>query len=104
MVLGMKVSIPQQDTNEQVGTDAASVAETIGFFRDFAVSVLQVTNIVHDWVAKKDWDDPPEQEGVQAFLGLPKEAKDESPVKDLDNSGPLKSVHDTALVVVGPIG
>lgn len=51
VMLGVEVGIPEQDSDQQVGSNAASILETVGVSIDFTVGMLQVAKVVHNGVA-----------------------------------------------------
>jgi hypothetical protein len=58
----MKIRVPEERMNDNVGADAASVAQTIiREVGDFAVTMLEVADEFHNRVTTKNGRNPPEQ-------------------------------------------
>ena len=102
VVLCVVVGIPKQKADEKIRADSPGVAKAVRLLGDFAVSVLQVTEVVDHWVANKDRADPPEEETLKSFLGLTKQEEGRCIRDELGNSSHLDAAHDSALLAVRP--
>jgi hypothetical protein len=103
VVLGMVVRIPQQSSNDDVAPDASSVPQAVGLLGYFAVGVLEVAEVVDAWVPDEDWDDPPEEKGLDALPSPSQTEVDGKVERDLSYGSHLDCLHDTRLLGIGPV-
>lgn len=100
VMLGVKVGVPEQNTNEQIGSNTACVEEAVGIFGDFTVGVLEVTDVVDDGVSNQNRDEPPKGESRKALACTANGGKNSNVDQNLATGGELEFVHDTALFAV----
>jgi hypothetical protein len=44
-MFGMKVGVPEENTNKQVGAHTACIPQTVGVLGDFAIGMFQVSEV-----------------------------------------------------------
>ena len=81
MVFGMKVGIPEQNSDQQIGSHTSGISEAVGISRYLTVGVFQVSEIIHHGVSEQDGDDPPEKHALYSFWCLAKQGHENDPVK-----------------------
>ena len=96
----MKIRVPKNNTNDNVGSDRPSVSEAVGDLGDFAIGMFEVTDVVDDRVANKDWDNPPKEDGLQSFTSLVDGRGDGDVEGQLHEGRTLKFLHDARFLGV----
>lgn len=89
VMLHVVIGVPQKLTNEGIRLDGASVAKHVGLVH-LAVGVLGVADVVDGAVSDNDGDNPPEENGLKAFLGASKDCKDHYVDEKLDSRSLLE--------------
>jgi len=69
---------------------------------DFAVRVLEVTEVVDTGIPNDNGDDPPEKNALETLGRLSKNKKNGSNDGELRNGCHLKGLHDATLLAIGP--
>lgn len=100
VMFGMKVGIPQEDTDEKIGADRTCVTKTIGDLGNFTIGMFEVAEVVHHGVSNQDGDDPPKKNGFQTRTSLTNSTSHGKVERKLHKSGTLKFGHDSRFLGV----
>jgi hypothetical protein len=66
VVLRVIVGIPEENVNQKFGANASSIVKAVVFHGYFAVGMFKIAEVVDNWVPKKNWEDPPEQDTLSS--------------------------------------
>lgn len=100
MMLGVKVSVPKQGTDDQVGSNTASVAQTIGLLGNVTVGVFEIAEVVDDWITAQDWQYPPVCQVDESMWDVGSSGKDDGVDGELRKCSTLQLLHDSTVFSV----